>query len=149
MSQPNLPDKDYIVRFVPWGRVRKDADDNVVGISAEAFRRREDEDGLSVNWLERAHENPAIQLAATATIFQNTMKVGAKARMAVANVGKFKDICAAHNSRVRIVHVREPDNDPHSEVRQLPRDNAEQLEVLATEAIVAHYRCQEVAARLS
>ena len=144
MSQPNLPDEDHFVRYVPWQRVRKDADDNVIGILGEAFRRREIDGGLSVNWLERANPDPQRQLAATVAIFLSTMTVGKKARVAVANVGRFKAICSEHGTRVRVVHAPEPDNEPHSEIRQLPRDDIELLEILAVDAVLEHFRCHDL-----
>ena len=47
------------MRCVPWGRLRKDADDNVIGIEAAAFRLRPDEaflwpHGFSFFALQRA-----------------------------------------------------------------------------------------------
>lgn len=144
MSQPNLPEEDHIVRFVPWQRVRKDADDNAVGIMGEAFARREGEDGLSVNWLEKAHTDPAKQLEETVKIFRATMRVGGKARVAVCNVGKVKGICRRYNAKIRIVHIPKPGNDPHSEVRQLPREDLELHEMLAVEAIKDHQLCKDV-----
>jgi len=48
----NLPDEDHVMRFVPWGRLRKDEDDNVLGFLGDAFKLKPNEDHLSVNWLE-------------------------------------------------------------------------------------------------
>jgi hypothetical protein len=48
----NLPDEDHVIRYVPWGRLRKDEDDNVLGFLPQAFQLRPEEDYLSVNWVE-------------------------------------------------------------------------------------------------
>lgn len=145
MTTPNLPDEDHIVRYVPWTRVAKDADDNVLGILPEAFQRREDEDGLSVNWLERVGASDmAAALQATVSLIGNTMKVGKKARLTVSNVHKFKDICAQRGQQVRIIHAPEEGNEPHSEVRRIPRDDLRLLEDLAAGAVLSHHCCGDL-----
>jgi hypothetical protein len=40
------------MRYVPWTRLRKDEDDNVLGFLGDAFKLKPNEDHLSVNWLE-------------------------------------------------------------------------------------------------
>jgi hypothetical protein len=146
MSQLNIPDEDHIVRYVGWNQVAKDANDNVQGILAEAFRRRPDEDGLSVNWLERADADAEHKLKRTVELLTAGITVGKKSRVAVSNVYVFKTICASRQARVRIVHIPVDGNEPHSEVRQLSRDEDELLELLAIEAVAAHYLCLDVLA---
>ena len=48
----NLPDEHHVMRYVPWTRLRKDEDDNVLGFLGDAFKLKPNEDHLSVNWLE-------------------------------------------------------------------------------------------------
>jgi hypothetical protein len=124
--------------------VFKDDEDNVLGIAPTAFQRRDDEE-LSVNWLERADSDPAKQLKRTIQLIGSTMKVGPKARVAVSNVGTFADICGRYGSKVRVLHVPVDGNEPHAEVHRLPIDNMELLEVLATEGVMDHYRCKDIA----
>lgn len=147
MSQNNLPDEDHIVRYVPWKHVAKDADDNVSGIMGEAFRRRPEEDGLSVNWLERADAPAASKLKKTVELLTSGLRIGPKARIAIANVADLKRVCSSRNAKIRIVHIPVEGNEPHSEMRQFPRDNDELLELIAAEAISVHYRCQEILAQ--
>lgn len=146
MSQLNVPDEDHIVRYVGWNQVAKDANFLVLGISAEAFRRRSNEDGLSVNWLERADADAETKLRRTVELLTAGITIGKKSRVAVLSVSVFKTICASRHARVRIVHVPEDDNEPHSEVRQLSRDDDELLELLAIEAVATHYLCLDVLA---
>ncbi|MGT2502529.1 hypothetical protein ACVOMS_20245 [Bradyrhizobium guangxiense] len=47
-----LPETDHCVRYVPWARLRKDEEDNVIGILGAAFRLRDEEDYLSATWAE-------------------------------------------------------------------------------------------------
>lgn len=144
MSQNNVPDADHIVRYVGWNNVARDADENVTGILAEAFRRKPDQEGLSVNWLERADVPAADKLKKTVELLTAGLNVGKKARVAIANVAVFKSVCSRRNAKIRIVHIPEDGNEPHSEIRQFPRDDDELLELLALEAVAAHHRCLDV-----
>jgi hypothetical protein len=145
VSQSNLPEKDHIVRYVPWTKVDKDADDNVRGILAIAYERREDEDGLSVNWLEMAGEiQTEAALRKTLNLIGANMTVGKKARLAVSNVQKFKEVCADRDKKVRIVHAPINGNEPHSEVRKIPRNDLRLLEDLSTIALLSHHCCGDL-----
>lgn len=145
VSQLNLPDDDHIVRYVPWTKVDKDANDNVRGILWTAYQRRDDEDGLSVNWLERTGcEDLEAQLRATVSLLETAMTVKRKARLAVSGVRQFKSVCAAHEARVRIVHIPEGDNEPHSEIRQIPKEDQRLMEDLARQAVTSHHACGDL-----
>lgn len=61
MRGERIPDSDHIARHVPWSKLRKDEDDNVLGVLGEAFRRREGEGALSVNWVEYFEGEPGQQ----------------------------------------------------------------------------------------
>ena len=144
MPISNLPDDDHILRLVPWARVRKDEDDNVTGILGEAFRLKDGEQALSVNWLERLPGELDERLRATARLIRDTQeskKIGAKSRLAQLQVGMTKQLAATKGAKIRIVHEPIDGNEPHSGIRQLPRDDLELLEVLAAEAVIGHFQC--------
>ena len=118
-----------------------------MGILPHAYQRREDENALSVNWLERVPGDQQTRLKEAAKLIQATQssgKVGAKARLAVSRVGKFKQTCKANGSKVRIVHEPVEGNEPHSSVRQIPRDDQVLLEAIAREAVEGHYTFGEL-----
>ncbi len=122
----NLPDEDHILRYVPWGRLRRDADDNVVGVLAQAFELRENEPYLSVNWVEYQEGDRDAQIHLSVWAMRDSFpnKLGVKSAFAVGNVRKIKDICQASGHRVRIVHEPElPKNPGHAAIRQLARDD--------------------------
>jgi hypothetical protein len=127
------------MRYVPYQRTLRDEDDNVIGVLAEAFRLRPDEKGLSVTWIEHFPGGWDEQLQATVTAIGRTQKVGAKSAFAWALVDEIHRICTARSRRVRIIHLPELENGGHSEIRQLPSDDDQLLEALATEAF-ADYR---------
>jgi hypothetical protein len=125
------------MRYVAWGRLRKDGDDNVVGFLPQAFQRREDEDYLSVNWLEFHDGDRETQLSLSVWAMRDSFErpLGAKSAFAIGNVGKVKEACQTAGSRVRIVHEPdEPINPAHAGIRQLPRDDLSLLEALAADA---------------
>jgi hypothetical protein len=122
------------MRYVPWGRLRRDGDDNVLGFLPQAFQRRENEDSLSVNWLERFEGEQDSQITASVMMFRKTISVGTKSAFGIGNVGKIKDVCRAHSASVRIVYEPTDDNHAHASIRRLPRDDITLLEALAAEA---------------
>lgn len=82
------------------------------------------------------------QLKEAAKLIQATQKsgkVGVKARLAVSQVGKLKQICKDNGSKVRIVHEPVAGNEPHSSIRQIPRDDQVLLEAIAREAVDSHH----------
>jgi hypothetical protein len=146
----NLPDEDYIMRYVPWGRLRRDEDDNVLGYLPQAFQRREDEDYLSVNWLEfhDGDRDTQIRLSVWAIRDSFDKPLGGKSAFAIGNVSKVKEISEKSGSRVRIVHEPiEPKNPAHSGVRRLPRDDLTLLEALAADAFTDRVNNADIAAK--
>ncbi|MEO6198734.1 MAG: hypothetical protein ABIO68_02185 [Sphingomicrobium sp.] len=127
---------------MPWSRLRRDQDDNVIGVLPQAYQRREDEESISVNWLERTPGSRKAQLIQAVVMIRNTQpsgRVGAKARLAVSEVQTFKTVCRNQGSKVRIVHDPIDGNEPHSEVRQIPRDDQMLLDAIVKEAVEGHY----------
>jgi hypothetical protein len=132
----NLPDEDHVMRYVPWGRLRKDQDDNVLGFLGDAFKLRPTEDHLSVNWLEYFDGDRNAKIRASVRVFRKTMDVGGKSAFGIGNVAKIKSVCRAYSATVRIVYEPRDDNGSHSGIRRLPRDDFTLLEALAADAFV-------------
>lgn len=145
----NLPDEDHIIRYVPWGRLRKDEDDNVLGFLPQAFQRKHDEDYLSVNWIEfhDGDRDTQIRLSVWAIRGSFDNPLGGKSAFAIGNVCKVKGISAKAGSRVRIVHEPEPNNPAHSGIRRLPRDDLTLLEALAADAFVERVNNADIVAK--
>ena len=51
-KEQNLLDDDHVVRLVSPGRLRKDADGNIMGVLHTAFQLPTDHKGLSVSRME-------------------------------------------------------------------------------------------------
>ena len=132
MKGQNLPAEHHIVRLVSYGRLLKDQDGNPIGISFAAFQRNPEHDGLSVTWLEYfAGERPQ-RIERAVRAIRASLTVGGKAGFAIGQVAAIAKTCEDRHQRVRIIHWPEDDNKAHAEVRQLPRDDQELLEDLAT-----------------
>jgi hypothetical protein len=147
----NLPNDDHVMRYVPWAKLRKDEYDNVVGFLSEAFKLRDGEASLSLNWLEYFSGPRDEKIRQSVEMFRRVRGVGSKSAFGVANVKRVKEVCAASGaSRVRVVYEPEeaksgkPANPAHSGIRHLPRDDMSLLEALASEAFAELVRNSDV-----
>lgn len=134
MKGQRLPPEDHILRFVPFGRLRKDENDNILGVLGVAFKLRDGERYLSATWLEYfpGVRNERIKAAVWA-IRASDLAPGGKSGFAIGNVGAILSVCADRKHKIRIIHEPADDNKAHVAVRQMPRDDADLLEILAAE----------------
>lgn len=135
----NIPDDDHVIRHVPWARLRRDEDDNVIGFLPQAFQLRPDEQYLSVNWMEYHDGDRDTQITSSIWGIRASFErpLGAKSAFGIASVTTIKDISQAAGTRVRITHEPDGDRNPgHAGIRQLPRDDLNLLEALAADAFV-------------
>jgi hypothetical protein len=137
MPTTYVPPENQLVRYVPWARLRRDENDNVVGVLGAAFRLRQDEDYLSATWLEffPGSRDDSIK-GAVGAIRNSDMKVTPKSGFAIGNVGRVGDACRANHPsyKIRFVHEPEDDNKAHVACRGWPRDDDALLNLLAEDA---------------
>lgn len=136
MATRYIPDEHHLIRSVPWARLRKDADDNVLGVDGIAFRLREAEEYLSATWLEffdHARREDQLQ-AAVRSIRKSNMKPSPRSGFALGQVRRIAAVCKERGRKIRVIHERTPDNEAHVAVRQWPRDDEELFQLLATDA---------------
>ena len=129
-----LPDQDHVIRHVPWARLRKDEDDNILGFLPQAFALRPIEDSISVNWLEYFDGDHATRTKKAIQGLRITKPIGGKSAFGIGNVGNIKEICKKNGALVRIVYAPTNGNPPHSAIRHLPRDDLSLLKALVTDA---------------
>jgi hypothetical protein len=132
----NLPDEDHVMCYVPWGKLLKDKDDNVLGFLGTAFNLKPDEPSVSVNWLEYFGGDRETNIEASIKTFRSTLTVGGKSAFGIGNVAKIKEVCRANGASVRIVHEPKDNNKSHSGIRRLPPDDFTLLDALAADAFV-------------
>lgn len=131
-----LPDRDHVIRHVPWSRLRRDENDNVLGFLPEAFELRPEEKSLSVNWLELFDGDHNYRTSKIINELRAAKKIGRKSAFGLGNVGNIKNICEKNGRMVKIVYAPTVGISSHSEIRHLPLDDKSILEALATEAFV-------------
>jgi hypothetical protein len=133
MAQQYLPEVDHVVRYVPWARLRKDEDDNVLGVLGIAFKLRETEDYLSATWLEFFGGRPGCVETAIKAIRSSAIDVKTKSGFAIGKVEQIKSACEANERRhkIRVIHEEEDDNKAHAALRAWPRDNDTLLDLIA------------------
>ena len=121
------------MRYVPPARLRRDEDGNVLGILPVAFAHRNDEDFLSVNWLEHFKKDKASNLRDCVDAQRATLKVGKNCVYAVAVVDKVKLVCIKKQKPVRIVYQPTKGNMAHSALHVQHNEDLIVRSVLALE----------------
>ncbi len=134
MSQINVPDESDLLRHVPWAKLRKDGEENVVGVLYSAFQLRDDESGLSVTWLDYFTGTDEEKFHASVAEFSKSYKPSPKSAFALCNAGKIRALTAKSSNNIRIITVDDDNNLAHAEIRRLNQE-MELLELLATEGV--------------
>ncbi len=121
MKGETIPDQNHIARFcrpmqAPEGQIQ-----------ATAFMLRADEESLSVNWLEFLNcSNRESEITKIRTIYSEKITVGARAIMAILNVGEVRKIVLTESPDGRNLEVL---HDPlindlsHSGIYNLEQDD--------------------------
>jgi hypothetical protein len=136
MPTTYIPPEDHLIRYVPWGNLRRDADENVIGVLHIAFRLRDDERDLSATWVEYfGGSNKAERvISAVKAIRASKLKVTPKSGFAIGQVTQLDATCKKHDKKVRFIHEPESDNEAHVAIHGWPRDADDLFEALASES---------------
>ena len=133
----NLPNQDHVIRHVPYSKLRKDEDDNILGFLPEAFALKpieETKKSISVNWLEYFSGDHEVRTERAIQGLRTTKSIGKKSAFAIGNVGNVKEVCKRNGAIIKIVYAPTDDNPSHSAIRHLPKDDLSLLQALATDA---------------
>jgi hypothetical protein len=136
-----LPDEARVVRNVPWKKLLKDENDNLLGgFLPIAFELRQDdasptgfEESLSVNWLEY-FPDPETRLRDCIWAMRKVRDLRGKSAFAIAKVGTVKQVCVERGFGVRVVFDPEDNNPSHAGIRRLPPNDLSLMAALAAEA---------------
>ncbi len=139
-----LPATDHVARHVPWQRLRKDEDDNVLGVLPEAFRLRSGELGMSVNWLEYYPGDHQARLAGVIGNLRVILDIRPKSAFAIGNVGALENCCKQSGSSVKIVYEPTKGNPCHALVRDMNQDDLGLLDLLADEVFTEFVQNKDV-----
>lgn len=131
-----LPDEDRVMRHVSSKRLFRDEDGNATGgFLPQAFALREEENGLSVNWLEYFNGTHQQNIVASVRKFRKVRDIRKSSAFGISIVKTIQDVCADHDAnKVRVVSSPSAKNKSHSTIIRIPRDNMELFESLAVDA---------------
>ena len=130
MNGNDLPEDDHVVRYVK----PRNVEDGRVSIAE--FRLRENEKGVSVNWLEY-YENLSKEERLVEVRLASRLVLRKNGRFAELNVGRIKNFLAEELPGLRVIHTpldaeeKFPADPSHSEITGLPSDNSEQADLIA------------------
>lgn len=134
-KKTKLEPNDHVIRYVSWNKLRKDENDQVIGVLGVAFQRRDKDRSLSVTWLEYFPGNYDEQTAASIrAIRASKLDVKPKSGFVIGKVVAIQELCESRKYKVRFSHEPEDDNPAHASVSGLPRDDLALLESLALDA---------------
>ena len=130
-----IPNDNHVMRYVPWNRLRKDENDNVIGILGEAFALRDGEEGISSTWIEYFSGNQVSQITQAVHKNRKCLKVTPKSGFAIGKVEDILSECNKNNKskKIRVVYMPNNCNKAHIEVKPMPHNDALLLELLASD----------------
>lgn len=143
-----LPDDHHVVRHIPFPNLRKDGDENIIGILPQAFQHRLDEKYLSVNWLEYFEldkQDNLVQAKKSITEAKKSKKIAGKSHFAIANVGKIKKAFLNKElDKIRIAYAPSKNNPAHSGIYQIPKEDQDLMAMLAEELFDEMYMASAI-----
>ena len=124
MSGKAIPDDQHIVRCVPYSKLRRDEDGNVVGFTFSAFTLRPNETYLSATWAEHARPVGTHDEQVTAAVHamrNSDFTPGPRAGFAIGIVGDIKAATKLKLPRAAsILHEPDGGNESHAALRGWP-----------------------------
>jgi hypothetical protein len=138
----DIPQGDHVLRHIGPSKLRRDENRNVVGVRGDAFKAS-DNDGLSVNWLEFIEGDEGHQIAESLKMMQAGLNIKKSAVLAKIHVQSFRELSHQEGYRIRVVYDPLDENQGHSEIRHLPTENDELLDMLADKGIVRRISCAD------
>jgi hypothetical protein len=131
-----IPDSDHVARYCRASTI-EDGE-----ISAAAFMLRAADEYLSVNWLEElGRSDRGTQIRDLQELYARKLRVGAKARIAILNVGTVRTKVErdSPDSRVlRVLHEPEHDDPSHAGIYDIPYEDEIVAELIARVVLENH-----------
>lgn len=132
----NLSDEDEVVRYVSAAKIRRDENDNVLGINPQAFEMKPKEKPMSV--ISVTHLNHFLgsrdeQIKSAINVMRTNLKTSKRSGYAVGKVGLIKNAFNQSERKIRIVYAPSKSNCAHSQIRRFSDDDLKLLELLASD----------------
>lgn len=130
----DIPYDSRVVRYVPFGRMEKDENDQLLRPYPNAFERRLVDEELSVTWCEYFAGAPDQQLRCAIEAIRNSkLDVKSLACFCVAESPRLLDAIRTTGGQGRAVYLPEADNPAHAGIYGIDPENALLLQALACE----------------
>lgn len=129
----DLSNSSTVVREVPYGRMRKDENDNFLGPLPSAFKAREGEADLSVTWCEYFENDGKAQLRCAIETLRSYRKIGPKGCFCPVNIGDLLAGIAKSGHKGRAVYLPVDNNPAHAGIYGVPPEDDLLLSRLADE----------------
>lgn len=150
-----VPADDDITRWVKLrfiarddtGVPIRDAKGKIAQIAPQAFELREDEEYLSVTWLQCFGADRVTHLPAATEAVKNSQTSKSLAKnsaFAIAQVALMAATCLEYGAKVRILQEPEDDNVGHVAVRRFPAEASDLHVALASDLFGERYTYQEI-----
>ena len=132
MTGAHLPEDDHVARYCPFRR----RDPETGRPNAVAFFLDEDEESLSVNWVEYLHRGPRDeQVIALRKEVRQVLSLKRSATFAILNVGKLKEkVADASGRKLSVLHDPVPPTESHSGIAGM-RPNARMIARYVADAV--------------
>jgi hypothetical protein len=131
-----IPDSDHVARYCKATTV-EDGE-----IQATAFMLRNDEEYLSVNWVEDLNcPDRKNEISALQELYSSKLTVRATARIAILNVGTFRAKVASESPdmrKLRVLHEPIPDDPSHSGIYDFSSGDEIIAELIAQTVLEVH-----------
>lgn len=145
-----LPDGDEVTRWIKPKLLGRENDGSVIVDAAgcptfvfpAAFELREDEDSLSVTWLQCFAADRSRNLPQAADAFRKTTDSGnlqSKSAFVIATVDAIKNAGVQFDLKLRILEDPIKDNSGHAEIRRFPREMGPFQTLLAAETFLERH----------
>ena len=132
-----VPDSDHVARYCKASTV-EDGE-----VQATAFMLRDDEEYLSVNWLENLNcSDRRSEIRALQGLYSRKLNVGTAARIAILNVGTFRAKVANESPDMRQLRVLHepiiPEGPSHAGIYDISSDDEIIAELIAQTVLEKH-----------
>lgn len=150
-----LPVEHEVTRWIKPKHLGKDDDDNVLvdgqgrptDVFPEAFALGEDEESLSVTWLQFFAPGRVAHLPLAADAIRQSMKsksLQPKGALAIATVAVVLEAGRDHGTKLRVLEDAVEGNDGHVEIRRYPPEMGLLQIAMAQDVFTERYRYFDV-----